>query len=186
MFLRTRKTFNALFENLPTSEKILHLTVVIWVSLQIISSYFMHVHSTTLWADINLMSQFHVYSGLLLFVITSIFFMKILNRRKAKDIYPWLYKDFDGIKQDSKTLMAFRLPTSRPGGLAATVEGLGCIALMIALLTGIVWYVTVGNGVLSPVLLKTHKVSVGLIEAYFYGHAFFGFLHLFQRLRSKE
>ncbi|OCH27747.1 hypothetical protein A6E13_08350 [Aliivibrio fischeri] len=169
---------NVLFERLPLSEKILHLLVLLWVLMQIITSNFMHVHSDTRWADINVVSYVHAYGGLLLFPITLLFLWKIIKRRKVSDIYPWLHKDISEVKKGIKTLSTFRLPEVRPGGLAAVIEGLGLLALLLALVTGALWYIMASNGNISPQLLEIHKTSVGLIEIYFYGHGLFGLLHL--------
>ncbi|MBB1312929.1 cytochrome b/b6 domain-containing protein [Aliivibrio sp. SR45-2] len=188
MSLHLKDGFNVLFERLPTSEKILHILVMLWVLLQIITSNFMHVHSDTLWTEINVVSHIHAYGGLLLIPITLLFSWKIIKRRKMSDIYPWLYKDISEIKKDIKTLSTFRLPEVRPGGLAATIEGLGLLALLLALVTGAMWYISASNGNLSfsPQLLEIHKTSVGFIEAYFYGHGLFGLLHLADWWRSQR
>ena len=188
MRLQLKEGVHALFERLPHSEKILHLLVMLWVLMQIITSNFMHVHSDTPWADINVVSHIHAYGGLLLFPITLLFSWKIIKRRKISDIYPWLHKDISEIKKDIKTLSTFSLPEVRPGGLAATIEGLGLLALLLALVTGAMWYISASNGSLSfsPQLLEIHKTSVGLIEAYFYGHGLFGLLHLVVWWRSQR
>ncbi len=184
MILKFKQGFNAIFERLPTAEKLLHLLIVVWILVQIIISNFMHVHGDTQWADVNLVSQIHAYGGLLLIPITLIFCWKIIKRRTMSDIYPWLYKDFRGIKSDIEVLRTFRLPEPHPGGLAAMIEGLGLLALLLALATGSIWYAFVSNGDLSPTLLDIHKTSVGLIEAYFYGHGLFGLLHFIAWWRS--
>lgn len=185
MVSRITEGFNALFENLPKSEKILHLLILIWVLAQIISSSFMHVHPDTSWNSINTISQFHMYSGLILLPITLIFMAVVIRRRKLSDIYPWLYKNIDVIREDIKTLLTFQLPKARPGGLAATIEGLGLLALLLALVTGCLWYAAASTGDMSALLLEIHKTSVGLIETYFYAHGLFGLLHLVKWWRSR-
>jgi hypothetical protein len=186
MLSKIHNAFNYLFKDLPTSEKVLHHAIILWVLLQIISSSFMHIRRDTLWSDINWVSQLHIYSGLVLLFVSILFFIKVINRRKATDIYPWIYKNVNVITEDIKTLLTFRLPETRPAGLAATIEGLGLLALLLAVTTGMLWYLSVGYSDLTPLLLKTHKTSVGLIEIYFYGHGLFGLLHLINRLRSKK
>lgn len=145
----------------------------------------MDVNSDTPWSGVNFMTLFHAYSGLMLFVISLIFIVKIFNRRKVVDMYPWIYKNYDGIKTDIKTLTRLQLPKPNPAGLAATIEGLGLLALLLALLTGGLWYITTSNGSASPLLLEIHTTSVGLIEVYFYGHGLFGLLHLVQWCRAQ-
>ncbi|MGF1688867.1 cytochrome b/b6 domain-containing protein [Photobacterium japonica] len=182
---RVKKGVGALFAELPTSEKVLHGLSLVWVLLQIISSNFMHVHADTLWGNINLMAKFHVYSGLCLLPITLVFVYHVIKRRTIADMYPWLFGHFSQIKKDINVLRTLRLPESHPAGLAATVEGLGLLALLLALVTGTLWYLGASNAGTSPQLLEIHKTSVGLIEAYFYAHGAMGLLHLLQWWRTK-
>ncbi|HAS61182.1 MAG TPA: hypothetical protein DCS35_00610 [Vibrio sp.] len=182
---RLKEGIDELFVNLPKSEKLLHALVLFWVLAQIISSNFMHVHASTLWESINLVAKVHVYAGLLLVPITLVFFYKILKRRKLADMYPWLSGNFAQIKQDLKTLRSFKLLESHPGGVAATVEGLGLLALLLALATGALWYFNASISGTSPQLLEIHKTSVGLIETYFYAHGAMAILHYIHWWRSK-
>lgn len=183
---RVKEGVDELFANLPKSEKVLHALILVWVLAQIISSNFMHVHADTLWGNINLMAKFHVYSGLFLIPITLVFLYRVIARRKITDLYPWLSGNFEQIKKDMAVIRTFRLPESHPSGLAATVEGLGLLALLLALFTGSIWYLFASNSGTSPLLLDIHKTSVGLIEAYFYAHGFMGILHFVQWWRIKK
>lgn len=92
-------------------------------------------------------------------------------------MYPWLSGNFTQIKQDLQCLSRVELPESHPAGIAATVEGLGLLALLLALVTGTAWYLSASSTGISPELLKIHKTSVGLIETYFYGHGAMALLH---------
>ncbi|WP_246335813.1 cytochrome b/b6 domain-containing protein [Vibrio marinisediminis] len=174
---RLKDGVDELFVKLPIAEKVLHAFVFVWVLAQIISSNFMHVHTTTLWQNINLVAKAHVYAGLLLVPITLVFCYKVLKRRKLGDMYPWLSGNFTQIKEDLKTLRSFKLVESHPSGIAATVEGLGLLALLLALVTGTLWYFSASSSGISPELLEIHKTSVGLIETYFYAHGAMAILH---------
>ena len=182
---RVKAGVDALFVKLPKSEKVLHFLILIWVLTQIISSNFMHVHPDTLWGSINFMAKFHIYSGLGLIPITIVFCYTIIKRRKLADLYPWLHGNFSQIKLDINIIRTLHLPKSHPAGLAATVEGLGLLALALALVTGSMWYLSASNCGISPLLLDIHKTSVGFIEAYFYGHGFLALLHFAQWWRSQ-
>ena len=131
-----------------------------------------------------MISQVHMYSGLALLPISLIFMTVVIRRRTFADLYPWLYKDFAVIAEDIKTLFTFRLPKARPAGLSATIEGLGLLALLLAIFTGCLWYADAVTGHMSALLLEIHKSSVGLIETYFYAHGLFGLLHLIEWWRS--
>lgn len=182
---RVKEGIDELFADLPTSEKVLHALILIWVLAQIISSNFMHVHADTLWGSINLTAKFHAYGGLCLLPITLVFVYRVIKRRTIADMYPWLSGNVDQIKQDIKVIRSFRLPASQPAGLAATVEGLGLLALLFALVTGAMWYLVASNSGTAPQLLEIHKTAVGLIEAYFYAHGAMGMLHFIQWWRTK-
>ncbi len=173
-------SLNQLFNKLPKAEKALHGLVIIWVAVQIISSSFMHIRHSQDWTQANWLSQVHAYGGMLLGIISILFIVKVLSRRGFADLYPWLFRDISVIKADLQSLLKFTLPEAQPRGLAATIEGLGLLALLIALITGSAWFISVQSGADFPALLGLHKSSVGLIETYFYGHGLFGILHLIQ------
>lgn len=176
---KTRKGISFLFIHLPKTEKRLHALVLFWVLWQLILSFGMHVQGDTPFDKITIIDKLHIYGGLGLFVLAVIFFSIILYRRKVADLYPWLSGNFRGLKADIGTLLSRKLPEPAPGGLAATIEGLGLLALLLAVFTGLLWYTAISLGLsISADLLAIHKTCVGAIELYFYGHGTFAFLHL--------
>ncbi|MCY9802576.1 cytochrome b/b6 domain-containing protein [Vibrio scophthalmi] len=183
---RVKEGVDELFADLPKSEKVLHALILVWILAQIITSNFMHVHADTLWGNINLTAKLHAYGGLCLLPITLVFVYRVIKRRTIADMYPWLSGNINQIKQDIKVISTLRLPESQPAGLAATVEGLGLLALVLALLTGAIWYLVASNSGTAPQLLEIHKTSVGLIETYFYAHGGMALLHYIHWWRNKE
>ena len=176
---KARKGVSFLFIHLPKTEKWLHVLVLSWVLWQLLLSFGMHVHANTPLAAITVIDKLHIYGGLGLLVLTVIFFSIVISRRKVADLYPWLSGNLTGLKADISTLLSRKLPEAAPGGLAATIEGLGLLALLLAVFTGLLWYSAISLGLsISPDLLAIHKTSVGAIEVYFYGHGTFAFLHL--------
>ncbi|WP_407333665.1 hypothetical protein [Enterovibrio sp. 27052020O] len=177
-----RKTLSGLsflFSKLPKTEKWLHIVVMSWVIFQIATSFEMHVHADTTHSQIALIDDIHIYGGLILLLVSMVFFVLVINRRHFSDLYPWAYGQFDTIKQDIRALLKWKLPEAHPGGLAATVEGLGLLALLLALFTGSWWFILFSKGsTLAPDFLSMHKTAVGAIEAYVYGHGLFALLHL--------
>lgn len=168
-----------LFFNLPKTEKLFHLLIVLWVVWQLATSFGMHVHGDTLLSQITLIDNLHIYGGLGLFIFAILFFTLVLHRRKTADLYPWLHGHWTQLNADCRTLLGRQLPEPSAGGLAATVEGLGLLALLLAVVTGSLWFVAINNHFdIAPTLLKIHKTSVGAIELYFYGHFAFAMLHL--------
>ncbi|KXF80810.1 cytochrome b/b6 domain-containing protein [Enterovibrio coralii] len=176
--------FSYLFASLPKIEKWFHLAVVVWVIGQLLSSFAMHVHGDTPASALTFIDKFHMYSGIALAPVALVFCGVILKRRSVSNMYPWLSLDFSVIKDDLQTLLKLQLPEARPKGLAATVEGLGLLALLLAIATGVTWYVFFSLDGSAPLLLSIHKTAVGAIEAYLYGHGIFALLHLVDWMRK--
>ena len=175
-----------LFHRLPASEVWLHAIVMSVVLLQIFSSFFMHVHGDTGLAALTAVDWYHITAGLGLVLLTPVFMALLLKRRHWQDLYPWMRGDFTQIKMDISTLVSKHLPDAKPAGLAATVEGLGLLALLLALISGASWLAGLYSGwSFTPALLELHKTLVGLIEAYVYGHGGFALLHLVVWLRNR-
>ncbi|NLS12012.1 hypothetical protein HGP28_03785 [Vibrio sp. SM6] len=187
MLSRLRNAVNALFISLPIVEKTLHFLIALWVILQLLSSAGMHIHSDTAEMDWRWIDRLHMYSGLSLLPIAVLFFVVVLRRRGAADLYPWRFSHWRQIKSDLVQLRRRQLPPPKPSGLAATVEGLGLFALLLAVFSGTSWYLAQAFGLsFSSTLLSLHKSLVGLIELYFYGHTGFALLHLMQFWRANE
>ncbi|MGS0680543.1 hypothetical protein ACVBIL_05190 [Shewanella sp. 125m-7] len=187
IMLKTRKGISFLFIHLPKAEKWLHLFVLSWVLWQLLISFAMDVHGNTPFSQMTIIDKLHIYGGLGLFILSIIFFIIVLHRRKLADLYPWLTGNFSGLKSDLKVLMSLRLPEAAPSGLAATIEGLGLLALLLAVATGLLWYSAITLGFsFAPELLQFHKISVTAIEVYFYGHSTFALLHLLTWWLSKN
>ncbi|UJF17017.1 cytochrome b/b6 domain-containing protein [Vibrio sp. SS-MA-C1-2] len=167
------------FSSLPNNEKILHGFTLAWVLFQILSSGLMHVSHHGRWDNISTLDLIHIYSGILLLPLSLIFMTIVIKRRKFNDLFPWVFKDFHQLRLDLMLLKQRKLPPAHPKGLAAIVEGLGILALLMALLTGLLWFITIKAGSDASLLLSIHKSSVGLIETYFYAHGFMGLLHIF-------
>ncbi len=99
-------------------------------------------------------------------MFATVFFVVVLSRRKVTDLYPWLSGNFGRIIEDIKVLRTFKLPEARPAGLAATIEGLGLLALLLAAVTGTLWMISfLSNNTSDPDFLAIHKTAVGAIEA---------------------
>ncbi|WP_419833005.1 hypothetical protein [Endozoicomonas atrinae] len=168
-----------LFCHLPRSEKWFHALVMSWVIWQLATSLGMHIHGNTLSPQFTTIDKLHIYGGAALFLPAVIFFVIAIHRRQVADLYPWLKGNLSQLKEDVETLVSLKLPEASPGGLAATIEGLGLLALLLAVITGLLWFITITFiSPTAPTLLEIHKTSVGAIEWYFYGHGSFALLHL--------
>ncbi len=167
-----------IFRQLPATERWLHALVMLWVVWQLVTSLGMHIHGNTTAAQYSIIGWLHIYGGMGLFLPAVTFFAIVLYRRRVNDLFPWLKGNLGQITADLKMLKSLKLPKANAGGLAATVEGLGLLALLLALCTGLLWFiVSTISSASAPLLLEIHKTSVGAIELYFYGHGAFALLH---------
>ncbi|MCF1426855.1 MAG: hypothetical protein LPH19_02495 [Shewanella sp.] len=169
---------NDLFSGLPPLKKWRHGLILTAVILQIISSSFMHIHADTLPSSFGALDWYHIVVGLGLLLLVPVFMGILLKRRTCRVLYPWLAGSFNVIKEDIHTLQTLTLPPFRSAGLAACVEGLGLLALLLAALSGTLWFIGMRQGSSEAAdLLNLHKNLIGLIETYIYGHGGFALLH---------
>ncbi|KKD60246.1 hypothetical protein RN22_11840 [Grimontia sp. AD028] len=176
---KTLRGLSFLFSRLPSAEKWLHFTTISWVIFQLLTSAGMHVSKDATVYHLTLIDHIHMYGGIGLLLFSMVFFVTVVNRRPITDMYPWLFGNFTVIKADLLILRTGRLPEPKPAGLAAMVEGLGLLALMLATVTGTLWAIAMlMENPLSPDFLAIHKTAVGAIEAYIWGHGLFALLHL--------
>lgn len=181
---KIKRAISALFAKLPFAEQCLHAAVIIWVLTQFISSAFMTVKGEMPIDQLAWFNFIHIYSGAGLFVLALIFSAVVIKRRKLMDLYPWAFGRTKIIKADIKTLCAFKLPKARAAGLAASIEGLGILALWLALVTGALWYLYSTTYGPSPLLLNAHRLLVTFIQVYFIGHGAMALLHFVGYLKK--
>lgn len=176
---KTLRGLSFLFARLPSAEKWLHFTTLSWVLFQLVSAAGMHVSKDATVYHLTLIDHIHMYSGVGLLLFSMVFFVTVINRRPLTDMYPWLSGNFKVIKVDLRILKTGRLPSPKPSGLAATIEGLGLLALILATITGALWTIAMlSENASSPDFLAIHKTAVTAIEAYIWGHGIFALLHL--------
>lgn len=172
----------------PVWVRVLHLTTIVLVFVQLITSDFVelkdiyHSGGTTLfgtgtWA--------HILPGLTLLGVMLIFVITELLRHGLKYFFPYLWGDFAQLAADLKTLLHRRLPDAAPGGLAAVVQGLGLGAMGLTLLSGALWFLLIraGSELAHPVI-ETHEAMTGLVVVFLIGHGGMGLLHMLLWVRS--
>lgn len=166
----------------------LHLVVVVGVVLQIVSSGGMHfdrASSAVPAAPLVWLSDWvHIVAGLTLLPLTGLFIAVALAAHGPRHYYPYLWSDWAQAGGDLQDALHLRLAEPRPGGLAAIVTGLGFGALLLAVISGTVWFFLWWAG--SPWTQDSrelHKSLVGLVEIYFLGHGLMATLHFAAWLR---
>lgn len=158
----------------------IHLVIVFLVLLQILLSNGMHFSKTGQIADgaAYFFTIAHILFGLVTFLVAPIFIFFCFKEQGLRCFYPYLWGDFKQIKADFDLLRHLKLPESKPKGLAKTVQGLGIGALMLVVLSGIIWFVFwLQGGSEANSLKNIHKMLTGLIEVYIVGHGAMAILH---------
>ena len=143
--------------------RFLHAIIAVLVILQILSSFAMHMLSS---GQINpalsswLASWYHILSGLLVVILSLLLAADSLTKRGFHYFFP--------------------------KGLATAVQGLGLGALLLVVLSGLIWFILWRNGSsFAGLALETHKNVTLLIELYLIGHGCMALLHFFVWQRNK-
>ncbi|MFR8056147.1 MAG: cytochrome b/b6 domain-containing protein, partial [Bilophila wadsworthia] len=159
------------------------------VILQILSSFAMHMLSS---GQINpalsswLASWYHILSGLLVVILSLLLAADSLTRRGFHYFFPYLWGDTEQLKKDIQASLRFKMVPPRPKGLATAVQGLGLGALLLVVLSGLIWFILWRNGSsFAGLALETHKNVTLLIELYLIGHGCMALLHFFVWQRNK-
>ncbi len=168
--------------------RILHIIVAFLILSQIINSNLTDAEALTDHSLEGIITWIHVVSGLGLIVCGFLMLIWMLSQRGFSYYFAWVKLDFNGIKQDIKTLMNYRLPDAHSGGIASTIQGLGVLALLSVALSGGLWFLlnTLQSN-LAYSVMHWHKFLTTFIEIYFYAHGAMGLLHLFiQQYKSRS
>ena len=178
---------NAILEYLRNRQspkiRFLHIVVLLLVIIQIFVSNFIGFTNT---GEIigNPMKFYgtwiHIIIGLALLPIACMFILLVERDHGLNHFYPYLFSDFKQLDNDINKLKKFELPDAKAGGLAAIVEGLGLGALILALISGLAWFMSWNFNVRwSSNIRELHAGLVGLVEAYIIGHGCMGLLHIY-------
>lgn len=164
----------------------IHAFIVALVFMQIVSSQFMGLVTFAQNPLAFLSSNYHIVAGLFTTVLAIWMTVYSFSQRGLRRYFPYLWGDTAQIVGDIKGSMQGKLPAPKPGGLATAVQGLGFGALLLAVLSGLTWFVLRSEGA-SPdtvsMVLHFHKIVVKLLVLYFVGHGGMALLHfvLWQR-----
>ncbi len=161
----------------------LHISIAVLIVSQIINSNFTEREALTGDSFETWITWFHVISGFLLILLGVILISWMLTQRGVNWYFSWITLDVKGIVQDLKTLSRGQLPQAGRGGIAATIQGLGVMALLLVACSGGIWFIVNNISAASPQLTRSvmqwHKFLTTFIEIYFYAHGAMGLLHIF-------
>lgn len=170
--------------------RVLHILVAVLVLVQIINSNFTESEALHESGLNGIVTWMHIISGSGLIFCGIAMMAWMLTQRGCKYYFAWLALDFRGIVDDIRTLSLRQLPDAHAGGMAATVQGLGVLALLGVALCGAAWFVL--NATLGPVssvtesALHLHKFLTVFIETYFWAHGFIDLVHMYLTLRAQR
>lgn len=170
--------------------RFLHAIIAVLVILQILSSFAMHMLSS---GQLNPRPQ-----QLACLVVSypvrpcSLSSSACCLRRTASQsaVFTIFSRTSGVIRNSSKRTFrpacASRWVPPRPKGLATAVQGLGLGALLLVVLSGLIWFILWRNGSsFAGLALETHKNVTLLIELYLIGHGCMALLHFFVWQRNK-
>lgn len=168
----------------------LHILVALLILAQIINSNLTQRKALGQWSVTGIVTWLHIIAGFATLFCGVIMLYWMLSQRGFRYYFSWVCRDFRGIMQDFRTLGKLRLPDAHPGGIAATVQGLGVVSLHIVAVCGGLWFVLNtyygANAALTHQVLHLHKALTLYIETYFWAHATMGIVHMFLTLRSQQ
>ena len=170
--------------------RVLHILVAVLVLVQIINSNFTESEALHDSGLNGIVTWMHIISGFGLIFCGIAMMAWMLTQRGFKYYFAWLALDFRGVVDDIRTLTQRQLPDAHAGGMAATVQGLGVLALLGVALCGAAWFVL--NATLGPVssvtesALNLHKFLTVFVETYFWAHGFMGLVHMYLTLRAQR
>jgi len=185
MFNTTKKFLQ---ERQTRPVRILHVAIIALISSQLIVSNFMAFSDT---GDISSNTiefygtWLHIITGLILIPVAITFLFVELRRHSLKYFFPYLYGEFTQLSSDIKHLFKLKLPEESDYGITGSIQGLGLGALLLVLLTGLLWFITWNaNLSWSDDIEDLHKLLTGLVQAYMIGHGVMGVLHIFVYSKS--
>lgn len=170
--------------------RFLHAIIAVLVILQILSSFAMHMLSS---GQINPRPQqlaclvvSYPVRPCSVVILSLLLAADSLTKRGFHYFFPYLWGDTEQLKKDIQASLRFKMVPPRPKGLATAVQGLGLGALLLVVLSGLIWFILWRNGSsFAGLALETHKNVTLLIELYLIGHGCMALLHFFVWQRNK-
>lgn len=173
-----RKFWSYLGESQSYFFRALHIIIAIMILSQIINSNATERESLSELSFVGVVTWFHIISGIALIGLGFIMSAWMLSQRGLRYYFAWTYFDFRALRADFLTLSRLQLPEAQAGGLAASIQGLGVLALLAVALSGGVWFMAdLLQLPQANTLIHLHKFLTTFIEAYIYCHGAMGLLH---------
>lgn len=161
----------------------LHIAIALLILSQIVNSNFIDAELLSDSSFEGIMTWIHIVSGFLLLFLGVALLAWMISQRGFRWYYAWAMLDFSGIRRDIKLISQFKLPEASRGGIAAAVQGLGVLALIVVASSGGIWFIAEAflkaSSDTTEYYIDLHKFLTTFIEIYFYAHGLMGLLHMF-------
>ncbi|AIT10237.1 hypothetical protein LO80_09810 [Candidatus Francisella endociliophora] len=165
--------WNYLEESQDKNFRLIHISVAILVIVQILDSDYVHTKYGLTWG-----AYLHICVGCAIAVLSIFMIIAAFEKRGLRYYYPYLFNNYSAIKSDLVEILKFKWPNARSGSIAAVVQGLGLLALVIAWASGFFWFTSWNfESKYSHDIKELHESLVTLIEIYIYAHGLMGLLH---------
>ncbi len=162
----------------PPGMRLLHAMVAALAITQYLTGLGAHAGSAYKGVLSALCTDWHIIAGLSLFALVQALAFSSLQHRGLRVLFPYLWGDIARLKEDLAATLRGKLVPPKPGGLAACVQGLGLGALLLAVYSGLAWFVAwlFDLPVRRP-LIELHKTLVPLVGLYALGHGGMALTH---------
>ena len=172
----------------PLGLRLLHALVAALVIMQCLTGLETHAGSTYKGIVRAICTDWHVIAGLVLFAPAQALAVGSLQHRGLRTLFPYLWGDITHLREDLAATLRGKLVPPRPGGLASCVQGVGLGALLLAVYSGVAWFVAwLLDLSARKELIELHKTLVPLVGLYVLGHGGMALTHfvIWQRKTRK-
>lgn len=151
----------------------------------------------------------HMLNGLVLLCVGIAFSYNVVKRKGVEWLFPYIFGQFSVMKKDAHQLMQLRLiykdrdteketrmfrvleqlqlPKPHPRGLAAVVQGLGIVLLLLLTILGFFFFVCwIQNLSVAWDIITAHRFVAILFFFFYLGHGGMGLLHMFNQDAQKR
>lgn len=165
--------WNYLGQSQDKNFRLIHISVAVLIIVQILDSDYVHTKYGFNWG-----AYLHICVGCAIAVLSIFMIIAAFEKRGLRYYYPYLFNDYSAIKSDLVEIFRLKLPNARSGSIAAVVQGLGLLALVIAWASGFFWFVSWNfDSSYAHEIKELHESLVTLIEVYIYAHGLMGVVH---------
>lgn len=176
-FMKSRQT-SAIFK--------IHMVIILCVLIQIFLSYIIDISEPNKATGNPLKlygSLLHFFVGSITFFFSLLLLLVAIRTRGFRYYYAIFLGQTQPLIKDAKILISKKLPKPNAGSLAATIQGLGMLALIAVSLSGLCWFLMwFFEMPIAHNIEEVHEIFTKIIQVYIVGHASVGIVHVMKKL----